>query len=206
MLNKQQLGHWFARTKIDLMRRLSRQQGNAASLLGCHADSIVYLDTETTGLGDTDQIIELAIINQQGQVLFNHRFKPSVPVHPKAAAVHGISNADLDHCLTVLDMSPALYALLHNRHIVAYNAQFDIRLLQQSFAAYEVDTSWLNDVPVSCAMQLAAKVCGSTNRHGTISLINAAKRLGIKWQGKAHSALADAEMTRQVVTAIAKLS
>ena len=50
----------------------------------------VFLDTATTGLDDDAQVVEIAIVDSTGAVLFESLVKPTVPVDPEAAAIHGI--------------------------------------------------------------------------------------------------------------------
>ena len=40
----------------------------------------VILDTETTGLGNRDEIIELALLSPNGDILHNERFMPSCSI------------------------------------------------------------------------------------------------------------------------------
>ena len=50
----------------------------------------IILDTETTDL--YGEVIELAIINNEGSVLFNHKIKPKEEkITPTAEAIHHIS-------------------------------------------------------------------------------------------------------------------
>lgn len=54
------------------------------------------VDTETTGLAETDKIVELAIVTMRfGQVIdtFSTLVNPGVPIPPEATAVHGITDA-----------------------------------------------------------------------------------------------------------------
>ena len=53
--------------------------------------SLAFLDTETTGLDNGAQIIEIAIIDGTGDVMVDLRLKPSVPIDERAQEVHGIS-------------------------------------------------------------------------------------------------------------------
>ena len=39
-------------------------------------ENFIILDTETTGLDNDDEVIELSIVNQDNQILLNERFKP----------------------------------------------------------------------------------------------------------------------------------
>ena len=52
--------------------------------------NLVFLDTETTGLDDTAEVIEIAIVDAAGAVIFESYCRPTVPVDPGAQAVHGI--------------------------------------------------------------------------------------------------------------------
>ena len=68
---------------------------------------VLILDSETTGVGKTDQIIELAYAELQPVPIFkqtmwhkkdtvhNQRYMPSVPIHPAASKVHGITYKEL---------------------------------------------------------------------------------------------------------------
>lgn len=49
----------------------------ARSVLIGRINNCVILDCETTGLGDQDEIIQLAIIDMRGNILFNSLIKPS---------------------------------------------------------------------------------------------------------------------------------
>lgn len=55
----------------------------------------VYLDTETTGLGSTDEIIEISIIDDDGSTLLETLVKPSQPIPADSTRVHGITDADV---------------------------------------------------------------------------------------------------------------
>ncbi|WP_370656558.1 3'-5' exonuclease, partial [Klebsiella pneumoniae] len=52
----------------------------------------VFLDTETTGLDDHAELVEIAVVNEDGCVLFESFCRPTVPVDPGAQAVHGIGD------------------------------------------------------------------------------------------------------------------
>ncbi|MBR9829321.1 MAG: 3'-5' exonuclease, partial [Oceanospirillales bacterium] len=54
--------------------------------------AIVFLDTETTGLDDDAQMVEIAVVDENGSVLFESYCRPTVPVDPGAQAVHGIGS------------------------------------------------------------------------------------------------------------------
>lgn len=52
----------------------------------------IILDTETTGLDNTAEIVEISVINDQGEVLLDTLIKPTKPIPGDATAIHGITN------------------------------------------------------------------------------------------------------------------
>ncbi|MCK9504997.1 MAG: 3'-5' exonuclease [Porticoccaceae bacterium] len=166
------------------------------------ADQSLILDTETTGLGEDAQVIEIAICDIWGTVLVDQRVRPSVPIDPAATEVHGITLDDLADCPTWPEVIDSIKELLTGRTVVIFNSGFDMAMLRNTCRAFAVDDSWLNTLNVKCAMDLAVQAFGSTNRHGTISLANATHEAGVSWPGEAHSAKVDALVTLDLVAAI----
>lgn len=155
----------------------------------------VFLDTETTGLDEDAQVVEIAIVDSTGTVLFESYCKPSVPVGPEAQRVHGIGADVLAGAPAWPDIAERVRAALDGKIVVIFNSDFDIRILSQTAAAYSDLAKWVDVLETRCAMYAAADAYGATNQYGTISLINAAAAAGIEFQGKAHSAAGDAATT-----------
>ena len=162
------------------------------------ASKFVVLDTETTGLEDTDQIIEIAIVDYNGNTIMNTRLNPSVDIDPGAQSVHGISIDDLHGLPQYPDIEAELRAALEGKSIIIFNSSFDIRMLRQTALAFNRSVKWLEDPSTYCAMRQAVKKYGATNRYGTISLSNAVIRSKCGWHGEAHSALGDALTTLEL--------
>ncbi len=90
----------------------------------------LVLDTETTGLGERDQVIELAVTDIRGAVLLCTRLRPTVEIDPQAMGVHGITETELSNEPTWTQVAPALARLLSGRHLVIFNSSFDSRMLR----------------------------------------------------------------------------
>ena len=195
------------KTKIhDLERKLATYEKLSAG--ECHRllkDDLVFLDTETTGLDDTAELIEIAIVDKDGSVLINQRIRPTVAISGGAYRAHGISAADLADCPTWPAIADQVRDLLRGKVVVIFNANYDTRILEQTESAFGRDHAWVDDLATHCAMYAAAGIYGATNRYGTISLVNATKRAGVRWQGEAHSALGDTLATRDLFLAMAEL-
>lgn len=149
------------------------------------------VDTETTGFGETDQIIEIAITDASGHVLFESRLRPTVAISPGAEGVHKISTEDLVNAPSWRDISDQIKGVLAGRSLVIFNSAYDTRMMVQTANAFNESTEWITDIKPYCAMMIAAQKYGATNKYGTISLMNATKIAGVTWKGEAHGAVAD---------------
>lgn len=165
----------------------------AMSVLGGNA---VILDAETTGLGISDQVIQISIIDMQGRTLFDSLISPSCPISDGAAAVHGITEAILVGAPTFKDVHPQIVDILTGKLIVTYNSDFDYRMLYQSSEARGVSTWWLERQRFACAMREYSRFVAEPRRGG-----------GYKWQkltGGDHSALGDCLATLEVIRRMAE--
>ncbi len=96
----------------------------------------VYLDTETTGLGDKDEIVEISIVDKDGSVLLEKFVRPSMPIPLEATRIHGITDEDVKSSLRWPIIWQEVRPLLAGKLIVMYNADFDLRMMQQSMTKY----------------------------------------------------------------------
>ncbi|ENW0691761.1 exonuclease domain-containing protein [Salmonella enterica] len=194
----------LASTRLGLQARMKSERGRFARLAHTWlALDPVFLDTETTGLDAGAQALEIGLVNARGERIFETRLKPTVSIDPAAAAVHGISEAELADAPSWPDIAQQLQHHIGRHPLVIFNADFDTRILKQTAAAHNDPASWLDSLTVYCAMRLAAGYYGPGNRYGTISLASAASQAGLNWTGRAHSAVSDAVMTARVVNNIA---
>ncbi|HEU5422239.1 MAG TPA: exonuclease domain-containing protein [Nitrolancea sp.] len=128
-------------------------------------DDWVVLDTETTGLGSAAAPVRVAVVAPTGRVLLDTLVRPDRPVEDGAAAVHGLSGADLAEALAFGEVYPHLAQTVAGREIVAYNAPFDRAVLDQACRA--AGQSPLPARGWTCAMrQYAAWVGEWSERHG----------------------------------------
>ena len=75
----------------------------------------VLLDTETTGLYRNDVILQIGIINLDGNELINSLVKPTKikRISPDATAIHGISMADLVEAPTFAELVPQIEEVIN---------------------------------------------------------------------------------------------
>lgn len=150
----------------------------------------VYLDIETTGLiHGTDEVIEIAIVDDNGDPLVNTMVMPKIKTRwPEAQKIHGIAPIDVAGSVYLDHIMPRLEHAVKGKRLVIYNAPFDLGF-------FPVD---LENVAgeVCCCMRDFARHMGIWNfkdgeyeRH---KLAYAALWAQHTWKGKAHAALADA--------------
>lgn len=157
---------------------------------------MLYLDTETTGLNhNVDEIVEIAIIDDQANVLLDTLVRP---IHAKtwhtAERIHGISPNDVKDAPTLFELSRQIHEITKNQEIVIYNAPFDAM-----FLINEID----NAKEIHCCMTRYAEFKGDwDDYHGNFKwhkLVEAARFIGFDWSGlSAHRALADTLACRAV--------
>lgn len=158
-------------------------------------DRYVILDTETTGVGNDDEVIQIGVIKPSGEVLLDHLIRPAQKkyIHPKAQQVHGITMAMLLDKPSYEPISQLLASAVEGRTIITYNAEFDRRLLIQTagFAGGLVPPD-----PWECAMLQYAQFVGEWDDY----------RNKYRWQklrGGDHTAVGDCKATLALIQEIA---
>lgn len=163
------------------------------------------MDTETTGLGTDAEIVEIAIIDQDGSELLNTLVRPVRPIPADVVAIHGIDNDMVRNAPTWKQIHEEVMCLLSQYKIAIYNASYDLRMIHQTALQAEC---WLPrfERQSRCVMQIFSRYAGEwSDHHGNWKwhkLSNAAEACGVSAQG-AHRAIADTRMTLGVLRHIA---
>jgi len=170
----------------------------------------VVIDTETTGLGENDTIVELAAVRAFDRlVVFDSLVQPLSPVHPAAAAVHGIDplKAYMQGTPADLAVSQMLVSIDDSSctSITSYNLNFDRRLIEQSLLKKQSSNLGTILAPFifmtncNCIMELANRFFhehlewnADRSQFKRLSLERCLEIAGIKREGTAHRALSDA--------------
>jgi DNA polymerase-3 subunit epsilon len=168
-------------------------------------NDFVVLDTETTGLGSTDEVVQIGIIDSKGRTVLNTLIRPTRPVPPMVSRIHGLTDETLAEASPFCDHYVSLSSLLAGRTVIAYNMDFDWRMLVQSAGVYGLPPFRTGDR--QCAMKAYAQFhgmfdlkrrtyayhkLGEACRHQKIPVITA------------HDALSDARMTLALVRKMAE--
>ncbi len=100
---------------------------------------LAVIDLETTGTDPkTDRIVEISVLKIYPDGRREHktrRLNPGMPIPPEAAAIHGITDADVAGEPRFRDVAAGLLAFLDGADLCGYNLKrFDLRLLYAEFA------------------------------------------------------------------------
>ena len=166
----------------------------------------VYLDTETTGTGPNDVVIEISVIDHDGTVLVDSLVKAVGKISPGARAVHNISDQMLTGAPGWETVWTQVESVITNRVVGIYNVDFDVRMMRQSH-----QRNWLRwtepaGVEFFCIMKLYAQYYGQWNpRHGNYRwqpLDRAREQCGLSLPNS-HRAKEDTLLTRALLNYMA---
>jgi DNA polymerase-3 subunit epsilon len=114
----------------DQRRQARADAARWAAGIVARAD-VVYLDTETTGIDGNSEIVEIAVIDADGQPLLDTLVRPDGIIPLEVIRIHGIDDIMVASSPRWTDVYPELLRLVGGRTVVVYNAEFDLRLVNQ---------------------------------------------------------------------------
>lgn len=118
----------------------------------------IILDTETTGLDDA-QIVEIAIINLDGEALLNTLVKPTIPIPLEVTNIHGITDDMVKDAPTFPEVHPKIIKAIEGKITLIYNRVFDVRILNYCRNIHRLPSFNLKDRS-ECLMELYAQWYG----------------------------------------------
>lgn len=201
---------WIRRTAYGAPTATQAQSGRArmrswAQRILAADDRWMILDTETTGFGAAAEIIEVAAVTPRGETLINCLIQPGRRLPPEITRLTGISDGMLVGSPSFrLAWEQALASHLGARGVIAYNAPFDIRMLQQNIQRH-CGVAW-SPVNSDCLMRAYARYRGERGARGgyrSHQLGVACAQMGIV-HDHAHRALGDCLVSARLLHAMAQ--
>ena len=155
----------------------------------------VILDTETTGIANDDEVIQLGVVDPTGVVLLDCLIRPAQKkyIHREALQVHGITMDMLRDKPLYGQISDLLKGVVQGRTVVAYNAEFDRRLITQTARC---SGGFVPPGPWDCAMLQYAQFVGEWDDYRN-------KYRWHKLRGGDHTAVEDCRATLARIKEIA---
>ena len=157
------------------------------------ATPIAIIDFETTGISpaEGDRPTEVAIVLTENGVVvdrFQSLMNPGVRIPAFITQLTGITNAMVQAAPPVAQVMRDAARFVGNCPMVAHNASFDRKYWQAELQRLDLSAQH----PFACTVLLARRLYPEAPNHklGTLT-----RHLGLPATGRAHRALADAEMT-----------
>ena len=154
----------------------------------------ICFDTETTGLSANDEILSLAIVNQDNEVLFYELFKPlNITRWDEAERIHGISPDDVKDKKSILEFKNEIINIFNDYDcVIGYNVNYDIMMILNN-----LNINICNNHNIIDVMKIFAEIYGEWNSYRNSyrwqKLSTCADYYGYEF--KAHNALEDVKAT-----------
>lgn len=165
---------------------------------------VVVFDLETTGLSpEKDGIVEIGALRIVGGQLdetlkFETLVRPTTPtgapmlIHPRAQAIHGISNAMVRNERTIAEVLPDFLEWVGESAVVAHNISFDGNFMRANAA--RLGLRWQPAAEL-CTVKLSRQAFPRERAHNLTVL---AERLGLRFaEGGRHRSFGDVQVTAQ---------
>lgn len=154
-------------------------------------DKVIVLDTETTGIRDTDELLQVSIIDIDGNTLYNSYIQPLFHESwNEAEAINNISKEMVQDAPTIFKEAKKIADILDSAAaIIGYSVDFDIKMLRKFGITINSQTQVIDLLPVF------SEIYGEWNEYYENykwqSLVTCANYYGYQWKMDAHNSLAD---------------
>lgn len=169
-------------------------------------DGPLFFDTETTGLSNTAEIVEVGVVDVEGKTVLESLVRPRRRIPAEVIALHGISNEMVRDAPSWAEVWPKVQLLFQGRRVGIFNAEFDLRMMQQSHRQRGLPWEEFGG-SAFCVMKMYARFYGERlgiRNAKWQSLQNAGRQCGIALPNS-HRAIGDARLTCAVFRHMAGL-
>jgi DNA polymerase-3 subunit epsilon len=179
------------KARITILRALAVRR--AQDLLD--ADPVA-IDVETSGVGSSAEVVEIAVVDANGETLLDTQVRPEDGIPEEFAEYHGITDGDVADAPVWAEVQEQFQEAVAGRSVVAYNGQFDQRMIRQS-----AERAGLEEPKYFLEGDVMALYGLGVSDNERDKLIEAAQKAGVARD--AHSAADDAKMTMDVLRYVA---
>lgn len=160
-------------------------------------EAVAVIDFETTGLSPAqgDRATEIAaVILHDGKVVDRYQslMNAGVRIPPFIEALTGISDAMIRSAPAAADVMREVAAFIGDRPLVAHNASFDCKFWDAELARIKLHRRQ----EFACSLLLSRRLLPQAPSHKLGALLEFAR---LPVSGRAHRALADAEMAASLL-------
>lgn len=160
------------------------------------SDEIAFLDFETTGLSvdNGDRPTEVAVVIARSRQIidrYESLINPDRHIPDYIVHLNGITNSMVRNAPDAATVMKELYRKVGDLPIIAHNASFDRKFLEIELRRIGKTHSH----GMHCSMRVARRVYREALNHKLGTLV---EHTGLMFSGRAHRAMADAEVTARL--------
>lgn len=130
-------------------------------------EGIVIFDTETTGFSSSAEILQISVVDINGNTILDTYIKPTRATSwPQSMEIHHISPEMVKDAPSPIEIAPIIRNIFESADlVVGFNVNFDIRMLKQNFGIfippekkYDVFSQFKKDFPIQNSHKLGDAV------------------------------------------------
>ena len=153
--------------------KLEKREAGTPALTNIKAGPYLVLSISTTGLDPDDEIIELTLLNESGDVVYSSVFRPSADIDPEAAKRNMIKPTELLEAPLFKDEWPKIVEKTRGFRIVGHYLDFSRNMVFQTLQRYSLDANETNQIfEGALDIVTAAKGVLSLTRYSLDSLLD----------------------------------
>ena len=100
--------------------------------------NLAFLEVDTTGLYEEDEIIRILLVDRNGNSIFQTFLCPDRPVTKQISYITGITDDDLMLAPVLSDVWEQVANVLTEKYILSFNLEFDIGMLEAATKRYDL--------------------------------------------------------------------
>lgn len=101
--------------------------------------NLAFLEIDTTGLADDDEIIRILLLDRNGKPLFNTFICGDKEISYKISMITGITDEHIDNAPVLSDVWGDICQVFRDKYIISFNLQFDIEFLEAEAERYGLE-------------------------------------------------------------------
>jgi len=151
-------------------------------------EDTLLLGLAITGEGKLDEIIEVCLVDLDGNILMEQLIRPTVTVSEQAHKINGISFNDLVDEPSYLSIYTELLELVEGKMVCIYNADLGARIVRQTSQKYNLESPLNYTKDIFCIMENYSEIKDEYdkdwNRKKYKSILEAAREESIEYDSE----------------------
>ncbi|SFX77002.1 Exonuclease [Thermoactinomyces sp. DSM 45891] len=125
-------------------------------------EGMVIFEIVGTGLGESSEVLEVAIVDFAGIVLYHSLVKAKGRISARATEVHGIRRSMIQDAPDFLEVWKEIKTTLKDKIVLTGQEDRTLRLLQNSFSTWDKPANEANSIPeMQSVLAIYANAVGS---------------------------------------------